>query len=151
MLPRLSLLTGLLVLALSVGLHAQTAPDIPTDLQRTYGGYAKAMLSGEVEAAAEFYAEDAVVLVDSERVFRGRASILADFLRPYSKAPSHESKGSPGDIQVDRVVVGDGVVTLAGRYTDPGGTTGIYSNTWQRQADGRWKLAASVMTIESAE
>lgn len=151
MLPRVGLLPGLLMLAVSVGLHAQTAPDIPTDLQRTYGRYAEAMLAGEVEAAAEFYAEDAVVLVDSERVFKGRSSILTDFLRPYSKAPSDASTGSQGDIQVDRVVVGDGVVTLAGRYTDPGGTTGIYSNTWQRRADGIWKLAASVMTIESAE
>lgn len=60
-------------------------------------------------------------------------------------------EGGPGtEIQVDGVVVGEGVVTLVGRYTNPSGAAGVYSNTWERQDDGSWELAVSVMTFEAA-
>jgi ketosteroid isomerase-like protein len=132
---------------------AQERPYIPEDLQRTCGAFAAAMVAGDAaEAAAEFYAEDAVVLVDSEHVYRGRSAILEGFLRSCLEDPSGpEEDGPETEIEVDRVVAGEGAVTLAGRYSSPAGAAGVYSNTWKRQADGSWRLAASVMTFEPAQ
>lgn len=142
--------TLLAVLLLAATAAAQEAPEIPQDLQDTYGAFATAMVEGRAGDAIEFYAEDAVVLVDSEHVYRGRSAILEGFLRDYLETPAGE--GGPGtEIRVDGVVVGERVVTLAGRYTNPSGAAGVYSNTWERQDEGSWKLAASVMTFEAAD
>lgn len=127
----------------------QEASEIPEDLQQTYGAFATALVEGRADDAVEFYTENAVVLVDSEHVYRGPSAILDGFLNAYLKAPDGED-GPRTDIELDRAVVGEGVVTLAGRYSSPEGTSGIYSNTWQRQDEGDWKLAASVMTFEAS-
>lgn len=129
---------------------SQEAPEIPQALQKTYGAFARAMVRGEPEKAVGFYADDAVVLVDAQHVFRGRSEIREGFLQTYLEVPRGED-GPRTNIEVDRVAVGEGVVTLAGRYSNPAGTSGIYSNTWQRQDDGAWKLAISVMTFEAVE
>lgn len=60
---------GLVLTAVSVApwaAGAQEAPAIPEGLQRTYAAFAQALVQGEAERAAAFYAEDAVVLVDHE-------------------------------------------------------------------------------------
>lgn len=140
------LLTALFVLPTRA--PSQTEADIPEDLKRTYGAFASAMVEGEAEKAIEFYAENAVVRIDSERAYRGRSTILEEFLRSYLDASSKASAGT--EIEVDRVAADDDVVTLAGRYANASGASGIYANTWQRQADGTWKLASSVMTFEGS-
>lgn len=145
--PGRSLLAVLLLAAPAAG---QQAPEIPQDLQETYGAFATALVEGRADAAIEFYAEDAVVLVDSEHVYRGRSAILEGFLRVYLEAPAGEDDPRT-KVRVDGVVVGEGVVTLVGRYTNPAGAAGIYGNTWKRQDDGSWKLAVSVMTFEGAD
>ena len=148
--PCFSLLCAVFLVAPARSL-AQEEPAIPEDLQRTYGAFAAALIEGDAETAIEFYAEDAVVLVDHEHVYRGRAAILDGFLRGYLEdASGAEEDGSGTEIGVDRVVVGEDVVTLAGRYANQAGAAGVYSNTWQRQADGSWKLAASVLTFGSS-
>lgn len=132
--------------AVLLTLQAQAQPEIPESLQQTYGEFATALVKGKAEKAIDFYVEDAVVLVDAQHVYRGRSEILEGYLQ----APAGEE--SPGtDIEVDRVVVDEGVVILAGRYSSPAGTSGIYSNTWQRQDEGDWKLSISVMTFEATE
>lgn len=130
----------------------QEGPDLPGELRTSYGAFATAMVEGDAGKAAAFYAEDAVVLVDHERVYRGRSAIREDFLPVYldSSAGKDEESGET-EIEVDQVVADEAVVTLAGRYANPAGAANVYSNTWQRQADGSWKLAVSVMTFESAE
>lgn len=143
------LLTALIMLPARA--PGQAAPEIPDDLRRTYGAFATAMVEGEAEKAIEFYAEDAVVRIDSEHVYRGRSAILEEFLRSYLDVPSDTGDERTGtEIEVDRVAAGEELVTLAGRYTNPSGASGIYANTWQRQADGTWKLASSVMTFEGS-
>lgn len=143
----------LLTLCVSpVGASAQKATAIPEDLRTTYGAFAAAMVDGDAERAIEFYAEDAVVLVDSEHVYRGRRAIQKGFLAEHLQDTSRaEHDGAGTEIGVARAVVGEGVVTLAGRYANPAGAAGVYSNTWERQDDGSWKLAASVMTFEATD
>lgn len=138
------------LLAVLLSLQARAQPEIPKGLQETYGEFATALVKGEAEKAIEFYVKDAVVLVDAQHVYRGRSAILEGFLQVYLESPAGE-EGPGTDIEVDRVVVGEGAVTLAGRYSNPAGTSGIYSNTWQLQDGGDWKVAISVMTFEAAE
>lgn len=144
------LAASLLVPASAIG---QESPDLPEDLRSAYGAFAKAMVEGQAEQAADFYAEDAVVLVDHKRVYRGRPAIREGFLANYldSSAGEKGTDGGKTNIEVDGVAAGEGVVTLAGRFSSPMGTSGVYSNTWQREGDGSWKLAISVMTFESLE
>ena len=131
---------------------AQEAPDIPSELQKTYGAFAAAMVEGDADAAIAFYAENAVVLVDHEHLYRGWQAIRDGFLAEYLEIASQaDDEGAGTEIGVDGAVVGEGVVTLAGRYTNPSGAAGIYSNTWERQADGSWKLAASALTFEASD
>lgn len=135
-----------------VGADAQGLPDVPGDLQRTYVAFAAAMVEGDADRAIEFYAEDAVVLVDHEHVYRGRQAIREEFLADFlAVAGGADEAGAGTEIGVDRVVVGERVVTLTGRYANQAGAAGVYSNTWERKADGAWKLAASVLTFESSD
>ncbi|RFF27270.1 MULTISPECIES: DUF4440 domain-containing protein [unclassified Wenzhouxiangella] len=146
----LSFLAGILLAPTPVA--GQEGKELPEALQQAYGAFATAMVQGDAEKAAAFYAKDAVVLVDHEHVFRGRSAIREDFLDTYLASPEGEAgEGSGTEIEVDRVAAEEGLVTLAGRYSSQAGNGGIYSNTWQRQADGGWKLAVSVMTFESLE
>lgn len=144
--------TGWLLLAIFVMLPVQaTDPDeskIPEDLKRAYRAFATAMTEGKADKAIEFYARDAVVLVDSDHVYRGRSAILEGFLHVYLQTPTGNNV-SGTEIEVDRMVAGGGAVTFAGRYSSSAEISGIYSNTWQRQDEGDWKLAASVMTFEA--
>lgn len=141
----------LTISASPVEVVGQGTTAIPEDLQATYGAFATAMVEGSAEEAIEFYAADAVVLVDHEHVYYGRPAIREGFLVDYLEVASRAVEdGARTEIEVDRVVVGEGVVTLAGRYTNPTGAAGVYSNTWALQADGSWKLAASVLTFESS-
>lgn len=143
----LSFLPGMLLAA-----GQEIGKELPEDLQQAYGAFATAMVEGDAGKAAAFYAKDAVVLVDHEHVFRGRSAIREGFLGTFLASPGAEAEeGSGTEIEVDRVAAEEGLVTLAGRYSNQAGSGGIYSNTWQRQAEGDWKLAVSVMTLESVE
>ena len=72
-----------------VGAAARDAPAIPEDLQETCETFAAAMLEGDGETAIEFYADDAMVLVDHEHVCRGRPAIRDGILAAFG--PSFES------------------------------------------------------------
>lgn len=135
-----------------VGLQSQdlprARPPVPDTLSKTSNAWKGALMNGDYGRAIEFYAEDAVVLVEPGRHYRGRSEILDGFLRSEFAAASSEAPGM-SSASGTGVVVGDGVVTMAGLYSSFPGAAGMYSNTWMRQDDGTWKLAVSVLTIEA--
>lgn len=97
------------------------------------------------EAVAAFYTDDAVLVVDAETVYRGKAAILEGFLRPL--VPSIR-RITP---TIEHVVGGPEAMTLIGTYmaevSPPTGLAyeaqGTFGNTWVRQPDGAWKIRAS--------
>lgn len=68
---------------------AQQAPEIPQDLQQTYGAFATALVEGRAGDAIEHYAEDAVVLVHSvNEVIRSKfPAVLKVVMQPVVGAP----------------------------------------------------------------
>lgn len=106
----------------------------------------RAWSGSEPESVAVHYAEDAVLVVDAQTVYRGRREILDGFLRPLV---GNISGLTP---TIDRVVGGPEQMTLIGRFTtrvnSPGGAPtdagGVFGNTWARQPDGSWKITAAI-------
>jgi len=154
-----SLLVTVLILTVPLDAAAQMDPQdavdraqIPDDLRSTYRAY-KAALGQSADDAISYYAPDAVVMVNSDLIFQGRDEIRAGFLEHFLQAQSSNqpAQGEPVT-PLAQVVVADSAVTLLGRHgvqTDAGRQYGgLYGNTWQRQPDGRWKLAASIITAE---
>jgi len=100
----------------------------------------------EPEAVADFYTEDAVLVVDDRTVYRGRTEILNGWLRPLVPAVSDLTP------TLEQVIGGPNRMTLIGtytaRFTPSDGPAfqagGIFGNTWVRQADGSWKIKASI-------
>jgi ketosteroid isomerase-like protein len=100
----------------------------------------------EPESVAVHYAEDALLVVDAQTLYRGRGEILEGFLRPLV--------GNISGLMptIDRVVGGPEQMTLIGRFTTrvnvPGGepieASGVFGNTWALQPDGSWKIVAAI-------
>lgn len=105
----------------------------------------------EPETVADFYTDDAVVVVDAGTVYRGRDEILSGFLRPW--VPIIRSISST----IEHVVGGPEQMTLIGKYTaqvaplggPPHEAQGTFGNTWVREPDGSWKIRASVNSLPS--
>lgn len=146
-------LTGPLVAQGQVDVHdAVDRAQIPDDLRTTYRAY-KAALGRSADDAIQYYAPNAVVMVNSGLIFRGRDEIRAGFLEHFLQAQSSNQPARAEPVTpLTQVVVADSAVTLLGRHgvrTDAGRRYGgLYGNTWQRQPDGRWKLVASIITAE---
>lgn len=127
---------------------------IPDDLRATYMAY-KAALSQSADDAIQYYAPDAVVMVNSDHIFHGRDEIKAGFLDHFLRAqsPNRPAQGKPVT-PLAQVVVADSAVTLLGRHGIETNAErqygGLYGNTWQRQPDGSWKLVAFIITAERA-
>ena len=159
-LPRSARLLALLVLVAACRTAAPAEAVAPAPLDRQMnadallaelnprGGAAivRAWSGTEPESVAVHYAEDAVLVVDAQTVYRGRGEILEGFLRPLV-----------GNISglvptIDRVVGGPEQMTLIGRFTtrvnapgdEPIEASGVFGNTWVRQPDGSWKIVAAM-------
>lgn len=84
------------------------------------------------EAVVAYYTDDAVLVVDAESVYRGRAEILNGFLRQWVDKISLLTPA------IEQVVGGPGQMMLIGRYTaevsPPNGAPyqarGAFGNTW---------------------
>ena len=98
--------TALVLIAVFFGpLDAQAQVDredavdrsvIPEDLRTTYSAY-KAALGQSADDAVAYYAPNAVVMVNSNLIFHGRAEIKADFLEQFLRAQSanQPTQGEP--------------------------------------------------------
>lgn len=160
---------GLFVLALTLAFCAPArAPEAPAPRAPATPMSAEALLAelnprggaaivqawhgDDPEELAAFYTDDAVLVVDAETVYRGKAAIREGFLRPW--APSIRSLTPT----IEHVVGGTEEMTLIGTYTaevsPPNGPAyeaqGTFGNTWVRQPDGAWKIRASVSSTPSA-
>ena len=138
------LIAVLLVLpAASLASAQQHVPTAMLDsVNRTGAAFIAAWSGDDPDAVAAFYAENAVVIVQEGRIFRGPGEILNGFIRPLV---SRISEVRP---TVAEIAAGDGLVVFAGqhsaRFTPPGVVrSGMFSNAWERQADGSWKIRTS--------
>lgn len=138
------------LLILSAASLASAQQQVPTammdSVNRTGAAFIAAWSGDDPDAVAAFYAENAVVIVQDGRIFRGPGEILNGFIRPLV---SRISEVRP---TVAEVTAGDGVVVFAGQHSirlTPHGVvrSGMFSNTWERQADGSWKIRTSATEV----
>ena len=144
--------------AAAVLLGCQQAPtggeESADALMQTSREWSKVAESGDMEKAAAYFADDAVMMSPGERPVRGKQAIRA-YLAEASKIPGFKIRWEP----VEGKVSGDMGYLLERTHmtvTGPEGTP--VTNTmqsvtvWRRAADGSWKnvVDASIPEAESA-
>jgi len=149
MFSRHALLIAVL-LVLSAASLASAQQRVPTamldSVNRTGAAFIAAWSGDDPDAVAAFFAENAVVIVQGGRIFRGHNEILDGYIRPLVRRISEVRP------IVAEVTAGDGVVVFAGQYsarfTPPGEVlSAMFSNTWERQSDGSWKIRTSATEV----
>lgn len=116
---------------------AQQSPELAAMTER----WEEALNSGDVEAVAALYSDDARLLPPNAELAQGRAAVAAEFA-------AMVAAGLTIDLEnVDAVVAGD-VGYKVGTYTlqAPGGVTvdhGKYIDVW-RKVDGQWKITDDI-------
>lgn len=136
--PMLLLLAGLLA-----GCGARPSPaeaGAREAIEAAVGRYVAASNAGDVEALADLYADDAVLLPPDHEPVRGRQAIGA-----------YWSRGTDEGLEVTTLAVEvDGALGyLVGRYRLPAtdeepADSGKYVMCLKRQRDGSWKLTADI-------
>ncbi len=139
--------------SIAAGVSTELSSEALLEELNPRGGIAliEAWNGSDAEAVAAMYTVDAVVVMDNGTVYRGRREILSGWLR--SMVPE-VSNLTPS---IEQVVGGPERMTLIGTYTarisssgePPYQASGIFGNTWVRQADGSWKIKASIASAPS--
>ena len=116
---------------------AQQSPELAAMTER----WEKALNSGDVEAVAALYSDDARLLPPNAELAQGRVAIAAEFSQMIAAGLTIDLEN------VDAVVAGD-VGYKVGTYIllAPGGVTvdrGKYIDVW-RKVDGQWKITNDI-------
>lgn len=145
----LLLTTLALGIALSLGAAAATPEqDLASarpEIDKANADWVPALQAGDVQKAAEPFADDAMFILGSGKTYTGRAAI-EDFLK---QRMTPGTKITGGSIQQDGIqVIRDGLIYEWGH----GGTTkvdaqgksqtssGLYLTVWQRGTSGHWQI-----------
>ena len=98
--------------------------------------------NADAAGMAACYTEDARLLAENTELIKGRATIEEFWRLAIARA---RAAGAVRTISLDDVVSADGLGYLIGTVTVrlPGGPELVtkYATVWQRDADGRWRIA----------
>lgn len=98
--------------------------------------------TGDAAGMAAFYAEDAKLLAESTELIRGRAAIKQFWQHAIARARAADAIRT---ISLDEVTssadLGYALGTVVVRIPQGRQITTKYATIWQRDADGRWRLA----------
>ena len=138
----------MLVLIFSaVNLFAQTdnSSELKMKLRPMLDSYEKACLSGNYNAIAGFYTDDAISLPSYQPVMRGKDAILQSEKKDVDEGLKYKTFNirssdvySSGDLAYE---IGTYEVDLTSpKMPNEINDHGKYLNVWQRQSDGSWKI-----------
>ena len=117
------------------------------DFDKMNDKFGKALINGDYNTIANFYADDAVSLPSYEPIWRGKEAILEGNKKDFeSGIKYHSFKGTTTDVFGSGDIVYE-IGTYQISFTTPKMTSamtdyGKYLNVWQKQSDGSWKLKA---------
>ena len=98
--------------------------------------------AGDAAGMAAFYAEDAKLLAEGTGLIRGRGAIEEFWRHAIDRA---RTAGAVRTISLDEVTdsgdLGYALGTVVVRIPHRGEITTKYATIWQRDTDGRWRLA----------
>ena len=117
-------------------------------LMQTSREWSKVAASGDMNAALAFFADDALMLAESQPPVRGKAAIR-DYLAASSKIPGFRIEWEP----LEGMVSGDlgylierTKVTMTGPQGRPVVLNQQALTVWRKQADGTWKNVVDMTT-----
>ena len=159
MLPRLSLLVSLSLLAFTVA--CTQAPPTPPDtydadvqtLKDTDTAWAKVMGAKDFEKSMSYYADDASLLMANAPAINGKDAIRAAF-KPVFDDPNFALAFQASRIEVAKsadlgYTQGAYTLTITNPQTKkPLNDKGKYLTTFKKQADGTWKVVADMVSSD---
>jgi uncharacterized protein (TIGR02246 family) len=108
--------------------------------------------AGDAAGMAAFYAQDAKLLAESTELIQGRAAIEQFWRHAIERT---RAAGAVRTISLDEVVstgdLGYALGTVAVRIPHGPRMTTKYATIWQRDADGRWRLAVDSSSPNPAQ
>ncbi|MDR3668513.1 MAG: nuclear transport factor 2 family protein [Ignavibacteriaceae bacterium] len=139
------IIVGIILSAANLFAQSDYSSELKMNINKITDTYSKAMLSGDYNTIAGFFADDAIYLPAYNPTLHGKDAILESNKKDvesgmkYStfKINSTDAFGS-GDLVYE-------IGTFEVNFTVPNNTTamndhGKYLNIWQRQGNGSWKL-----------
>jgi ketosteroid isomerase-like protein len=117
---------------------SRTATDtvaVPPDLEATWTAQVQSLNQSDGELAGSFFSEEAFVMVGPKR-FQGREDLIQRWLSVYLKVVEDVQVQPSSFLHLGVAIVEQGV------YSYHAGETrrGVYSQTWVKDADGKWKI-----------
>jgi ketosteroid isomerase-like protein len=143
---RIGLLMGCVgLLAVLAGCSGSDAGDAQAVKARSEA-WNKDAASKNAAKFAEYYADDATVMIPNEPIFRGMDNIKA-VLTPMMQDPNFALSFTASKIEASGILVyseGTYSRTNTGRDGKPFVDTGKYLTVWKKQADGTWKAIEDI-------
>ncbi len=118
------------------GFAATALADRVDEVRATEIAFAKAFAERDAAKFFSFVAEDAQFL-GGKRIMRGKKEVMEVWSKFF------QDKTPPFRWEPERVVTnaaGDLGYSTGPVFDEKGGQTGTYNSTWDRQADGSWKI-----------
>lgn len=114
---------------------------------------ARALERGDVAEAASSYADDALVMMPNEPVWRGRSEIARGLQRQLASARVTDAEYRTTDV----LVAGDLAIetatyrmTLRSKDGKESTDRGKYLTVWRHQSDGSWKIVRDINNSDLA-
>jgi uncharacterized protein (TIGR02246 family) len=120
-------------------------------LMQTSREWSKVAASGDMNAALAYFADDAVMMAESQAPVRGKAAIR-DYLAASSKIPGFRIEWEPleGKVSGDLgYLIERTKVTMTGPQGKPVVLNQQALTVWRKQADGTWKNVVDMTTSEA--
>ena len=130
--------------------HASEEADVAR-LMQTSREWSKVAASGDMDAALAYFADDAVMMAESQPPVRGKAAIR-DYLAASSKIPGFRIQWEPleGKVSGDLgYLIERTQVTMTGPQGRPVVLNQQALTVWRKEADGRWKNVVDMTTSAS--
>ncbi len=141
------------ILAAVAGFAGGCSPEVSEQaevarLMQTSREWSKVAASGDMNAALAYFADDAVMMAESQPPVRGKAAIR-DYLAASSKIPGFRIEWEPleGKVSGDLgYLIERTKVTMTGPQGRPVVLNQQALTIWRKQADGTWKNVVDMTT-----
>ena len=148
----IKLWTAAAVAGLLYGCSAGTSDEAEAArLMQTSREWSKVAASGDMTAALDYFADDAVMMSEGQPPVRGKQAIR-DYLATSSKIPGFRIEWEPQEAKVSGDL-GYLIERTKMTMTGPQGTPVTQNlqglTVWRKQADGNWKNIVDMTTSES--
>jgi uncharacterized protein (TIGR02246 family) len=138
------------LLFMSVNVFAQNdLSDLRSTFQQLQNQWNKAYISGDADALAGMYTDDAYSLPDKSPMWKGRDKILTENQKEMQSGVKYTNFTTKtldvfGSGDVVNEIGTFSITYIPANSTESVTENGKYLDVWQKQSDGSWKLKADI-------